>query len=81
MGFAEKVPAEGVKGIPGLLHEVASQAPHEGEDEDRADEGVELGSVHSHVNLGLLATEEGVHEGAEDYHSVDLHLVLEERRI
>ena len=76
VGFTEEVPAEGVEGIHGFLHEVAPQAPHEGEDEHRADERVEFGGVHAQVDLGLLATEEGVHEGAEHHDPVDFHLVV-----
>ena len=65
MCFTEQVTAEGVKGIHRLVHQVAPNAPHIAEEEDGADEGVELLHRQGEVHSALRTDEEGLEEGAQ----------------
>ena len=73
MCLAEQVATEGVKGVHGLLGEVPSDAPYEGEEEGSADQWAELGRVQLH-DVGGLPAHERVQQGAQGGHPAYLNL-------
>ena len=69
----EDLPDEGVKGIPVVLGDVATNRPEVAEDEGGADEGVEFGLVHVQV-WASLRHKQHLEQLTERRHLTDIHL-------
>ena len=74
MSVSKQVPDKGVEGIHGFLEQVATQSPNVGEEEQRAEEGVEGGWLGSQVHGRVGLEEQRVHQATQGADLTDLHL-------